>query len=95
MANSDPTNSIAMNGSKYRSHEKKDGYWTDPLVIHDFFSRTFAPIGTKWAEDQDEDEILKKVKNKKFKKSDLSEETQEKFKDEGINFEDDQGEDEQ
>ncbi|MCK5605352.1 hypothetical protein KAR91_25905 [Candidatus Pacearchaeota archaeon] len=93
MADSDPKNSISINGSKYRSFEKPDTYWTDPLVINDFFSRTFLPTGTKLEEDQEEAAILNKVKNKKFKASDLSEDTQKKFKDENIDFEDDQGED--
>ena len=90
-----PANAIAMNGSKYRSFEKPDTYWTDPLQENDFFSRTFLPIGTDFEEDQEEAEILDKIKNKKFKASDLSKETKDKFRDENIEFEDDQGEDEE
>ena len=90
-----PENSEAINGAKYRSFKKPDGYWTDPLVQNDFWSRTFMPIGTDFEEDQDEAEMLKKIKNKKYKGSDLSDETKVKFKEENIDFQDDQGEDEQ
>ena len=89
-----PNNAVAMNGSKYRSYEKPDTYWTDPLVENDFWSRTFMPLGTNFEEDQEEVEILKKVKNKKFKGSDLSDETKVKFKIAKIEYEDDQGENE-
>ena len=90
-----PENAEAINGAKYRSFQKPDTYWTDPLQVNDFFSRTFMPQGTNFEEDQDETEILKKVKNKKFKASDLSQSTKDKFKEEKIPFEDDQGENEQ
>ena len=85
----------AINGAKYRSFEKSDTYWTDPLIENVFWSRTFMPIGTNFEEDQEEVEILKKVKNKKYKSSDLSDYTKEKFKEKDITYEDDQGGDEQ
>lgn len=84
-----------LNGSKFRSFEKPDTYWTDPFIEHDFWSRTFLPAGTNFEEDQEEGEMVKKIKNKKYKGSDLSDETKVKFKDENIEYEDDQGEDEQ
>ena len=52
-----PDNAVAMNGSSYRSFEKPDTYWTDPLISYnleskDFsISRTFMPIGTNFEED--------------------------------------------
>ena len=70
-----------------------NGYWTDPLIEHDFWSRTGMPDGTNFEDDQDEGEMIKKIKNKKFKASSLSERTKQKFRDENIIFEDDQGED--
>lgn len=92
---SKPDNAVAINGAKYRSFEKPDTYWTDPLIENVFWSRTFMPIGTNFEEDQEEGEMLKKVKNRKYKGSDLSPSTKQKFKDENIDYEDDQGEDEQ
>jgi len=53
------------------------------------------PKGTKFEEAQEESEILKKVKNKKYKGSDLSNETKVKFKEQKIDYEDDHGEDDQ
>ena len=90
-----------IGGARFRSTEKKDKYWTDPLVSHDLpdndfsVSVTYMPQGTKFEEDQEEAGILDKIKKKKFKGSDLSDYTKEKFKEENIAYEDDQGEDEQ
>jgi len=84
-----------IGGAKYRSTQKSDGYWTDPLVEQVFYSVTYMPNKTKYEEDQDEDLMLNKVKSKKYKGSDLCDYTKNKFKEKNISYEDDQGEDEQ
>ena len=90
-----------IGGVRFRSVTMLNGYNTDPLVNHDLPGRGFSisttrmPPGTAFEEHQDEGEMIKKIKNKKFKASDLSEYTKEKFKTENIAFEDDQGEDDQ
>ena len=83
MADSDPKNSEKINGFKYRSHMKPDGYWTDPFEEQVFYSRTFMPLGTLFVEAQEEEEMkekIKKEKDVKFKEEDLSEDTKDKFK---------------
>ncbi len=83
-----------IGGAAFRSTEKKDGYWTDPFTQQEFYSVTYMPELTRFEEDQEEGEMLKKIKNKKFKASDLSESTKQKFRDEKISFENNQDEDE-
>lgn len=82
-----------IGGAKLRSVEDSEEYWSDPLIEYDFYSVTRMPVGTNFEEDQEEAVMLDKIKLKKYKGSDLSDYTKQKFKDENIAYEDDQGED--
>ncbi len=96
---SKPEKAVSIDGFKFRSWETEPGYWSDPYVPYDFWSRTFCQEGTPVMEATSEEDMDVEVKkgNKKFKSSELSEDSQQKFKDKGIDdkIEDDQGEDEQ
>jgi len=77
-----PDKAESIDGFKYRTHQKLDGYWVDPFQEHDFWSRTFMPGKTKYIEAQDEEEMKTKLKadrDTKFKESELSNETKDKF----------------
>ncbi len=87
-----PKNSKSINGAKYRCFKKKDGSFSDPLVKHDFFSRTFMPKGTEFIEGQEVSEIIAKIKADEtiiFKEADLSDETIKVFDEEKIVYEKD------
>lgn len=76
-----------INGAKYRSFEKPDGSWSDPLIQNDFWSRTFMPTGTKYIEGQEVSEVIAKIKADKnitFKAEDLSPETKAELDKENI-----------
>jgi len=73
-----PEKAEAINGAKYRSYQKPNGSWSDPLIQHDFWSRTFMPIGTKYIEGQEVSEMITKIKataDVKFEAVDLSDAT--------------------
>ena len=73
-----PEKAEAINGAKYRSYQKLDGSWTDPLIEHDFCSRTFMPEGTKFIEGQEVSEMITKIKattDVKFEAVDMSDAT--------------------
>ena len=67
----------AINGKKYRCWIKADGYYTDPFVLQQFWSRTFMPKGTDHEEADTIEDMKLKIKDKdiKFKEKDLSEES--------------------
>ena len=75
---------VKINGFKYRSWKKGDGYWTDPFVEFDFYSRTFLPQGTEVMEETEQSdmiEAIKRNKDVKFKDQDLAEISRELLKD--------------
>ena len=81
---------IKINGAKYRSFQKPDGKWSDPLEQHNFWSRTFLPKGTKFIEGQEVSEMITKIKADKtisFKEADLSPETKAELDKEKIPYE--------
>lgn len=94
-----PEKAVSIDGFKFRSWKKADDTWTDPFVEFDFWSRTFLQEGIEVMEATSEEDMDDEIKkgNKKFKTSQLSENSKQKFKDKGMEdkLEDDQGEDEQ
>ena len=75
---------VKINGFKYRSWKRADGYWTDPFVEFDFYSRTFLPQGTEVMEETEQSdmiEAIKRNKDVKFKDQDLAEISRELLKD--------------
>ena len=76
-----PENAVAINGFKHRSWKKADGFWTDPFVEFDFWSRSFLPEGTLTIEATDEPTMIAEIKkgDMKFKEKDLSKATKKKF----------------
>jgi len=90
MATNDPKNSISINGKKYRSYQKQDGSWTDPLVEHTFYSRTFMPLATKYIEGEEISEMITQIKLDPtivFKEEELSEDTKVELDKENIVYE--------
>ena len=76
-----------IGGAKFRSIKNSEGYWSDPLIEHDFYSVTRMPTGTKFIEGQSVSEMITKIKADEtitFKKADLSEETKKELDKENI-----------
>ena len=76
---------VKINGFKFRSW-KLNGYWSDPFVPFDFWSRTFLQEGTEIIEATSITDMVTEIKkdSKKFREADLSEESKEIFEKEKI-----------